>query len=371
LSDGRRCPALAPIVAALPATVPFVGPEAFERQENFRFRVRLGANESLFGPSPVVIRAMGEAAHEIQLYGDPEIWDLRTAIGAQHGLNPDHVVVGSGIDELLGLFVRAYLAPREIAVMSRGGYPTMVYQLDAHGIAIETVPYRNFRNDGEALVEAAWEMGARLIYLANPDNPTGSWLSAAEQQLMIDRLPEDCLFVLDEAYAELAPHGALPPVDAGDPRVVRLRTFSKVHGLAGMRVGYAFGSPETIRPIDRIRNQFGVGRMAQAAALAALADRGHVERVTAAVDEGRRDYAALAETLGLRALPSAANFVAIDVGSGERARALVGRLRTEHGVFIRMPGTAPLDRCIRVTVGRPEDRAIFAEALTAIVRGGG
>ena len=360
-------PALAPLVAALPASTPFVGPEALERRLGRPLNVRLGANESLFGPSARVVEAMRAAALEIQLYGDPEAFELRTALARHHGLALDHLVLGSGIDELLGVLVRAYLEPGQITVMSLGGYPTFAYHVTGHGGRIETVPYRDDRNDAEGLVEAARRTGAKLLYLANPDNPSGTALPAALQQDLLDRLPADCLLVLDEAYAEFAPADAIPEIPVDDPRVVRLRTFSKAHGLAGMRVGYAFGAAETIRPLDRIRNQFGVGRMAQAAALAALADQEHVAAVVSAVAAGRAEYAALARELGFAALPSATNFVTIDVGGNSVAKTILASLLEREGVFIRMPGAAPLDRCIRVTVGRPEERALFATAFRRVV----
>jgi histidinol-phosphate aminotransferase len=361
-------PTLARVVAALPASTPFVAPEALERRSGKMLAIRLGANESLFGASPKAIEAMHRAAFEIQLYGDPEGFELRQALAHDHGLTLDHVVLGAGIDELLGVLVRAYLEPGQIAVMSEGAYPTFAYQVLGHGGEIRTAPYRADRNDWENLVETARRHGAKLLYLSNPDNPTGSYLTAAEQHALLDRLPENCLLVLDEAYAEFAPPDALPDIAADDPRVIRFRTFSKARGLAGMRVGYAFGAPALVRPFDRIRNQFGVGRMAQAAALAAWADQDHVRRVGAAVAEGKRDYAALAVEHGFTALPSATNFVAIDVGTAERARAILTALLEAEGIFIRMPGVAPLNRCIRVTVGRPEDRAAFAEAFGRVVR---
>jgi histidinol-phosphate aminotransferase len=359
-------PALTQIVAGLPASTPFVGPEALERRLGRRLDVRLGANESLFGPSAKVIEAMHAAAFDIQLYGDPEGFELRTALARHHGIGLDNLVIGAGVDELLGLAVRAYLEPGQVAVMSLGGYPTFAYQVAGQGGRIETVPYRDDRNDAEALVEAVRRAGAKLLYLSNPDNPSGSYLSAETQKAMIDRLPPDCLLVLDEAYAEFAPSDAIPEISIDEPRVVRMRTFSKAHGLAGMRVGYAYGAAETIRPFDRIRNQFGVGRMAQAAALAALADQEHVARVVAAVAEGRTEYAAIARELGCAVLPSATNFVAIDVGGNACAKTMLSSLLEREGVFIRMPGTAPLDRCIRVTVGRPEDRALFAAAFRRV-----
>jgi histidinol-phosphate aminotransferase len=360
-------PKLTGIVAGLPAAVPFVGPEALERQSGRPMVARLGANENLFGPSASVRAAMRDALAESALYGDPEGWELRVAIARHHGLTPEHIVLGAGVDELLGLVVQAYLEPGEVAAMSTGAYPTFAYQVATHGGRFARVPYRNFANDAEALVELARESGAKLLYLSNPDNPTGSWLSAETQLAILDRLPPDCLFLLDEAYGEFAPPGTLPEISCDDPRVIRFRTFSKVHGLAGMRVGYVFGAPEVVRPLDRIRNQFGVGRVAQAAALAALADQDHVRQMVAAIAEGRRDYAATAARHGFEALPSATNFVAIDMGDGDRARAVLRALIEQEGVFVRMPGVAPLDRCVRITVGPAPDRQIFAEAFSRVV----
>ena len=252
--------------------------------------------------------------------------------------------------------------------MSEGAYPTFAYSVRGFGGVVRTVPYRDDRNDWPALIETAGREQAKLLFLANPDNPSGSCLDAEEQRRLLDRLPPNCLLVLDEAYAEFAPAGALAEIIADDPRVIRFRTFSKAHGLAGMRIGYVVGAPDLVRPFDRIRNQYAVGRMAQAAALAALADPEHVRRVVAAVEAGRRDYAALAAEHGFTALPSATNFVAIDVGSVERAKAILAALLEREGVFIRMPGAAPLNRCIRVTVGRPEDRVAFAGAFERVVR---
>ena len=360
-------PALTRIVGSLPATIPFVGPEALERQSGTPLTVRLGANESLFGASPKVVAAMQCAALESQLYGDPEGFALREALARHHGVTMDHLVLGAGIDELLGTLAQAYLEHGEIAVMSEGAYPTFAYQIRGHGGQLRTTPYRADHNDPEALVDLARQVGAKLLYLSNPDNPTGSYLTASAQLALLDRLPANCLLVLDEAYAEFAPAEALPEIAADDPRVIRFRTFSKAHGLAGMRVGYALGAPALVRPFDRVRNQFGVGRVTQAAALAALDDQDFVASVVAATAQGKRDYAALAQSLGLQALPSATNFVAIDAGSFERAKAILTLLLEREGVFIRMPGVAPLNRCIRVTVGRPEDRARFAEALRRVV----
>ena len=356
-------PLLASIVAGLPASTPFVGPEAIERRTGVHLAVRLGANESLFGPSPACAVAMREAVDEIQLYGDPEGYELRTALAGFHGITLDNIVLGSGIDELLGLFVRAYADPGETGIMSAGGYATMAYQLKGHDVRIASAPYVNDANDAPALLTLAQQERARILYLSTPDNPSGSWLRRDEVERLVAGLPPDCLLLLDEAYAEFGPPEDMLPLDLSDRRVVRLRTFSKAYGLAGLRVGYAFGAAETIRPIDRIRNQFGMGRLAQAGALAALADQDHVRSVVAAVAAGRARLTEIATRAGLEALPSATNFVLIDVGGADRARSLLTTLQDRYGIFIRMPSAAPLNRCIRVTVGPDRELDAFEAAF--------
>lgn len=350
------------LVAGLPATIPFVAPEALERQSGRPIALRLGANESVFGPSPRAKAAMNAAVERIAWYADPENYELRVALALHHGVGVEHVSVGCGIDDLLGLVVRAYLDTGETAVTSLGAYPTFNYHVAGYGGRLERVPYRDDRNDLEALADAARRVGARLVFLANPDNPTGSWHTTADLAAFMDALPSDCLLVLDEAYVEFALAEAVPPLDVADPRVIRLRTFSKAHGMAGARIGYALATPETIQTFDKIRLHFGVNLAAQAGALASLEDTAYLADVVAAVAQGRDDYARLGASLGIATLPSATNFVAFDVGEPARARALLAAL-AERDVFVRMPGAPPLDRCIRVTVGTPEQCALFAAIL--------
>jgi histidinol-phosphate aminotransferase len=354
---------LTPLAASLPATVPFVGPEAEERARGRRFVARIGANESVFGPSPRAVAAMADAAAEAWMYGDPEIHDLRAAIAAYNGVRPENVVVGEGIDGLLGLLVRLLVAPGTPVVTSAGAYPTFAFHVAGFGGRLLTVPYRDDAEDPEALLLAARKAGAPLVYLANPDNPMGTWHPGARIAEMIARLPGDAVLCLDEAYADFAPPDAIPPIDPRDPRVIRMRTFSKAHGMAGVRVGYAIAQADLAAAFDRVRNHFGVGRIAQAGALAALADPAWLAGVVRDVAAGRARIAGIAAGEGLRTLPSAANFVAIDCGrDGAYARRVLAGL-VERGVFVRMPSVAPLDRCIRVTVGRPADLDAFAAAL--------
>ena len=354
---------LAPIPAGLPATVPFVGPETLERQAGRPFAARLGANENGFGPSPRAVAAMQAAAGEVWKYGDPTSHDLTHALAAHHRVRPENIILGEGIDGLLGLLVRLTVAPGDVVVTSEGAYPTFNFHVAGFGGVLDKVPYRDNAEDPRALLDRARDAGARLVYLANPDNPMGSWHNGAVIEAMLDRLPENALLVLDEAYAEFAPAGAIPAIAADDPRVIRMRTFSKAYGMAGARVGYAIGHPDLIAAFDRVRNHFGMNRVSQIGALAALQDRDWLAHVVARVDAARRRIASIGAESRLNALPSATNFVALDTQrDGAFARRLVDALAAER-VFVRMPGVAPLDRCIRVSCGPDPELDILAQAL--------
>ena len=358
-----------PLAQSLPATVPFVGPEAIERQTGTPFKARLGANESVFGPSPKVLQAICDAAGEAWMYGDPESYELRHALALSLGVSAEEVVVGEGIDGLLGYLVRLYVGPGDKVVTSDGAYPTFNYHVAGFGGELVTVPYVDDREDPESLLSAAKECGAKLIYLANPDNPMGTWHEAKTIEAMIDALPEGCLLALDEAYVEFAPDTAVPQVELSDPRVVRLRTFSKAYGLAGMRVGYAFGEANVIRGFEKIRNHFGMSRVSQAAALAALGDIGWVAEVRGQVERARKRITEIASDNGLVALPSATNFVTIDCGrDADYANTVLAKL-VARGVFVRKPFAAPGNRCIRISAGHPEDLDLLANVLPEVLTG--
>ncbi len=356
------------LVGALPAVVPFVPPEALERRIGRPIKIRIGANESAFGPSPKAVAAIHAGATRINWYCDPEGYQLREALAQHHGVPRENIGLGAGADDLLGLTVRAVIDEGDPVVMSQGAYPTFAFHVAGFGGKFITPPYRDFRNDAMALADAAQKSAARLVYLSNPDNPTGSWLTAAEQMAIVEKLPAGAVLVLDEAYSDFAPADSLPVIDPEDTRVIRIRTFSKAHGMAGARVAYAIAAKEVIASFDKIRHHFGVARLSQEAALASLGDQDFIATVKGLVGEGRRDYETLATELGLRALPSATNFVAIDMGDGDRARNILKRLLEEESVFLRMPGIAPLDRLIRVTVGRAPERQGFAAALRRLLQ---
>jgi len=351
------------LAKGLPATVPFVGPEAQERILEKTFAARIGANENVFGPSAQVAQVIGKMAAQAWKYGDPEFFELRHALAEHYGFGPEHIMVGEGIDGLFGYLVRLFVGPGDKVVTSAGAYPTFNFHVAGYGGELVTVPYRDDREDTEALIEAAKAHSPKLVYLANPDNPMGTWWPADVVEAMVERIPNGSLLVLDEAYGEFAPDEVMPRIDPFDSRVLRFRTFSKAYGLAGIRVGYAIGEPELINEFNKIRNHFGLGCVAQAACVAALGDAQHLDNVVTRVREAREKLYQIAKDNGLEALASATNFVAIDCGrDGDFAKAVLDSL-VAQGVFVRMPGVAPLNRCIRVSVGYPEDLALFAAAL--------
>jgi histidinol-phosphate aminotransferase len=302
----------------------------------------------------LAVEAMAAQAAIGQFYGDPEGGELRSALSDLHRVRPEEIVLAGGIDELLALFCRAYGDPGSRVVTTHGSYPTFEYGALGAGLEVVRIPYREDAVDLSALTEEAHRVDARIVYVANPDNPSGSWQTAHDLIAFRSSLPSDSLLLLDEAYADFAPVQAVPPLDTSDPGVLRLRTFSKAHGMAGLRVGYAIGHEATVRMLDRVRMHFGVSSVAQAGALASLRDCTHLDYVVSETGKGREHLAHLARGLGLNALPSATNFVLLDAGDKARADALLQGLLAE-GVFVRKPSLPPLDRCVRITVGRAED----------------
>ncbi|MAU20364.1 MAG: histidinol-phosphate aminotransferase [Martelella sp.] len=366
MTDFPRFTALA---RNLPTTVPFVGPEALERTRNYPINARLGANESGFGPASTVLAAIREAAGEIWKYSDPEHLSLRQALATHLGCGSENIVIGEGVDGLLGMAVRLTVEPGTTVVTSLGGYPTFNYHVDGYGGRRINVPYAGNHEGLDGLLEAVKAEDATMVYFANPDNPMGSFWHADDVIRFADALPETCMLVLDEAYCECGPAEAFPEISRfiDRPNILRFRTFSKAYGLAGARVGYAIGAPQTIRAFDKIRNHFGMPRLSLVAAEAALADQAYLQAVVGRIIASREEIAGIARDNGLAPLPSATNFVAVDCGrDGAYARAIADALGA-RGVFIRMPGVAPLNRCIRISTGPHRDMQLLAEELPIVL----
>lgn len=361
-------PRLTSLVASLPSSVPFVGPETLERQRGRPFKARIGANESSFGPAPSVIAAMQAEATEVWKYGDPENAELRSAIAGHHGIAPENVMPGAGVDALLGLTVRQYVEQGDQVVNSLGGYPTFNYHVAGYGGSLVTPAYHADRADLDALLDAARKSDAKLLYLANPDNPMGTWHEGSDITAFIERVPETTMLILDEAYCECGPASAFPKFDTDRPNILRMRTFSKAYGLAGIRVGYVVGSKDAIKSFDKVRDHFAVNRIAQAAAIAALQDQDYLNAVVAQIKLGRDRIGAIASANGLQPIASATNFVAIDCGRDAAFATAVLQALIARDIFVRKPGAPVLDRCIRVSVGSPDQIDLFEQALPAALQ---
>lgn len=364
-------PILTALAATLPSIVPFTGPETLERRQGRRFSARLGANESLFGPSPAAVAAISKAASEAWMYGDPELYDLKAALAAHHGCSPENIVVGEGIDGLLGYLARLMIEPGTPVVTSLGAYPTFNFHVTGYGGTLHRAPYCGNHEDPEALLALAAQTRARLLYLANPDNPMGSHHPGRVIEGLLANLPGETLLVLDEAYIDLAPPGTAPDLPADPPNLIRFRTFSKAYGLAGLRVGYAITAAPLATAFDKVRNHFGVGRVAQAGALAALHDQDYLAQIRSKTATARLRLQGVAKANGLIPLPSATNFVTLDcTRDGDYARRVLAELGS-RGIFVRMPGVAPLDRCIRVSLGDEPALAALEQALPEALQAAG
>jgi histidinol-phosphate aminotransferase len=362
-------PRYTPLVSDLPSTVPFVGPESQERLRNLSFEARLGANENMFGPSPKALSALKKYSSEQWMYGDPTSFELRSALAEKHKVSIDNIVVGEGIDGLLGYLVRLFISAGDHVVTSDGAYPTFNYHVSGFGGKLHKVPYLGDSEDIGALIKKAQFVDAKLIYFANPDNPMGTYLHGDKVVEALENLPKGCLFILDEAYSEFAPASSLPDLEITDTRVVRLRTFSKAYGLAGARVGYAMAEKNLIKSFEKIRNHFGMNRSAQKAALEALSDNQWLLKMVEKVEEGRQRIYKIAASNNLKSITSSTNFVAIDCDrDGSFAKKVLKEL-ISLGIFVRMPFVSPQDRCIRVSVGKKRDLDRFEKALpTALER---
>jgi histidinol-phosphate aminotransferase len=330
--------------------------------------IKMASNENPFGPSPKALEAMRAAAAEANLYPDNDNTELRLLLASKYDVSTEQVLVTDGTTAFLDLIARTLLAPGLNAVTSERSFIVYPIVTRAAGGTLVEVPMRNDAFDLDAIA-AAVNQDTRIVYLANPNNPTGTMFDAAATDRFLARVPPHVMVVLDEAYCDFAEHFArsrgvtyshsLEYVRRGR-NVVVLRTFSKAHGLAGMRVGYGFGPPELLRHFARVRMAFSVSALAEAAACAALNDTEHIRR---AVENNARGAAWLLEQfsqMGIRAVPTAANFIYFDVG--EDAAAVARRMQAD-GVIVRALTAWRIPTAIRVTIGTPGQNERFVSAL--------
>ncbi len=336
--------------------------DALERELGIDGAVKLASNESPLGPSPKALAALDEGKASLHLYPDGGAHDLTRALADRWKVSGDHVIVGNGSDEIISLLVKTFVPPGEEAVMA--DHTFVMYKLavtGGHGVCVE-VPLNDWRHDLPAMARAVTGR-TRLVFVCNPNNPTGTMVTRDEVREFMAAVPDDVIVVFDEAYYEYVrdPHypDTFDYVRQNRPVMV-LRTFSKIYGLAGLRIGYGITTPEIAGYLHRVRNPFNANTLAQFAARAALDDERHVsasralnEAEMTSVDNGLR-------ALGLAPLPSQANFLYFD--THRDGGAVFDRLLRE-GVIVRHIGGSML----RVTIGRPEENRRFLEALSRVL----
>jgi histidinol-phosphate aminotransferase len=349
---------------------PYVGGKA--KSESSKPVAKLSSNESPLGPSPKAMAAYRELAAELHRYPDGNATALREAIGRRFNLDPELVVCGAGSDELISLLIRAFAGPGDEVLYSRHGflmYPIAALAAGAHPVA---APERSLTADVDALL-AHVTSRTRLLFLANPNNPTGSYLPAAELERLRAGLPEDVVLVIDAAYAEYAnaPDYASGLELARDtPNTVTLRTFSKLFGLAALRLGWMTASPAIVDVMHRVRGPFNVSAPALAAGVAALEDLEHQERARAHNATWLPWLTREIQALGLTVHPSLGNFVLIEFPDqpGRNAPAANAFLEAE-GIIPRMMGAYGLPSCLRLSIGLEAENRRVVEALAAFMAG--
>lgn len=356
---------LRPEIDALPRYVPGLSPGDLPGKERAQ-PVKLSSNENPLGPSPRAVEAVQRAAWEVHRYPDSTCRALREALSRRWRLPVEQIVVANGADNLITLVAQVMLGPGTVAAVPAVSFATYEIASRLAGARVERVPMDGYAIDAEGMARAL-AGGARLAFVCNPNNPTGTLLTAAQVQRLAEAVPDGGALVLDEAYAEFVSHPDAPDgpalVREGAPVVV-LRTFSKVYGLAGLRVGYVLAPRPIAEAMWRAREAFATNRLAEVAALAALEDRAHVERTLDMVSRGRRQLYDLLGALGLEYVPSEANFVWVRAGAPSD---LVVEALARRGVLVRPGGFWGQPEYIRVTVGTPAQNRRFAEALREVL----
>ncbi len=331
--------------------------------------IKLSSNEGAFGPPAAAVAAMGAAAAEMHRYPDGGMAMLRQAIAAAHGLSADRIVCGNGSDEILTLLVQAYGGPGTELIMSEHGFSIYEIAGKLAGCRVVKAKERNLTTDVDAVLRLV-SPATRLVFLANPNNPTGTRLRDSEMRRLRAGLPADVLLVIDAAYAEYVERpgfdGGIALVEASE-NTVMTRTFSKIYGLGGARLGWAFAPPAVIDVLNRLRGPFNVSSLAAAAGIAALGVPGWVAEGRAHNARAREWLAARLRAAGLRVHPSEANFLLVDFGSPERAIEADGFLRA-RGIIVRHVRSYGLPNCLRVTIGTDEECELVAAALAAFAR---
>ena len=341
--------------------------EELEREYGIRDSIKLASNENPLGPSPKAVSALREAVAGVHRYPDGGAFYLRRALAERCGVPPELLLFGNGSNELIELAVRAFVHEGDEAVVSEHAFVIYAMAVQAQGGHTTVVPARDYGHDLEAMA-AAISPRTRIVFLANPNNPTGTLYGCGAWARFLAEVPRQTVIVVDEAYAEYVERADYPQTlnTLGEDRpLLMLRTFSKIYGLAGLRIGYGVGSAAVIELMNRLRAPFNVNVLAQRAALAALGDDEHLERSRQVNRRGMQQLEAGIAGLGLASVPSYANFLLVRVG--DAAATYENLLR--RGVIVRPVPVYGLPEHVRVTVGTEAENQRFLQALGEVVRG--
>ncbi len=332
--------------------------------------IKMASNENPLGPSPKALEAMARAVGSVNFYPDGNCFEIKKAICALNGVEPDQVIVGNGSDEVIKLLAEAFINEGDRGIMADPSFSEYDFALTLMGGETVRVPLDgDFRHDLTAMAEAIDER-TKMVFLCNPNNPTGTIVGQREVDAFLDRVPDHVVVVFDEAYHEYVqsddyPRG-LQYVKEGRANVIVLRTFSKIYGLSGLRVGYGVGHPELIGWLYRAREPFNVNSIAQAGARAGLGDDEHV-RASVQINEAGKVYLyGELDRLGLSYTPTEANFIWLDTG---RPCVPLFEALMQKGVIVRTGNVFGYDSWIRVTVGTPDQNERFIQALEEVLAG--
>lgn len=340
--------------------------EELERELGITDAIKLASNENPLPPSDRVQKAIVAALPTLNRYPDGSGYYLRHALAHKHGLSAEQVILGNGSNELIELAVRTFLKPGDEAVVPHPSFVVYPMIVQAAGGIRVMVMLKDYRLDLEGMARAITPM-TKLVFIANPNNPTATIVTADEVEHFMSRVPERTIVIFDEAYYEFAQGPDFPDtlryVREGR-KVIVLRTFSKANSLAGLRVGYAVADADAVALMNRIRQPFNVNSLAQVAALAALDDEAHVQECVRMIEAGRHYLYEEFKALGLKYVPSRANFVLVDVG--HNAADMYQQL-LKHGIIVRPMTAFGLESTLRISVGTPEENRRLVRALRAVL----
>jgi histidinol-phosphate aminotransferase len=340
--------------------------EEVEREYGISGSVKLASNENPLGPSPRALAVLRERLPELHLYPDGDCFYLKRALAQKLGVQPDRLIFGNGSNEIIELAARTFMRPGDEAVMAEQAF--VVYELivQAVGGKRKTVPLKNFTHDLAAIADAVTPQ-TRLVFLANPNNPTGTIYRRRDWEAFLERISPDVLIIVDEAYFEYVEEADYPnslDYHARHPAILTLRTFSKLYGLAGLRIGYGIGAKDVIALMQRVRQPFNVNAPAQWAALAALDDTEHVQRSLGVNQQGVKYLQTEFARLGLSYVPSQANFILVRVGNGHE----VFQRLLQQGVIVRPMVGYKFPEHVRVTVGSMAQNQKLIGALERLIQ---